>query len=255
MTKSIALDELRKAHPWPETRPDVKPVPWALEAGGKHLVVEQMRTKQLSIILEIGVFLGGSAKVWLDSLPNVCVLALDPWIGGAWLGRFAHRNHQPEWVVEQLAADEDAMYKTFLTNMWDYRDRIIPIRGGAPQALFALQQFGVQPDLVYLDADKSGRELEICHQIFPQAVLTGDDWFMGIDRFWRPDEGYPIRKPVKEFCRRHNSRLMVDKHTWVITDEPLPLNYLVTLPRYHLKSIRRRIRGAVRWWAGLDKAA
>ncbi|MCH7725413.1 MAG: hypothetical protein IH991_02865 [Planctomycetes bacterium] len=215
-----------------------------------------MKSKQLSIILEIGVFLGGSAKVWLDSIPNVIVLALDPWSGGEWLGRFTRSLDQPEWVAEQLEADEDAMYETFLTNMWDYRDRIIPIRGMAPEALYDLHRFGAEPDLVYLDADKSGRELEVCRQLFPQAVLTGDDWFMGSDRFWQPDKGYPIRKPVRDFCRRHNSRLMVDKATWVITDESLPLSYVAaTLPRYHFKSIRRRIRGAFRWCARLDKAA
>lgn len=255
MSSETGMEKLRETYPWPDKRPNLKMVPWALDAGGRHLVVEQIQEKRLAIILEIGVFLGGSAKIWLDSSPNVVVIAVDSWQNWPGIGDFARKHHQPEWVAEQLLCDEEAFYRTFLSNLWDDRDRIIPMRSKALDALDELNKLGVKPDLVYLDSDKSGSELEICKKFFPKAILTGDDWFFGTDRFWRADAGYPIRKPVREFCQRHKKNLRIDRHTWVITEEPLSLNDFPTLVRYHLKCGRRRLRGAFRWLIRRDKAA
>jgi hypothetical protein len=169
---------------------------------------------------------------------------------------FAERHHQPAWAIEQLAGDENASFQTFAVNLWDYRDRVIPVRDEAPGALYALAQLGIQPDLIYLDADKTGRELEVCDRLFPGAILTGDDWFMGTDRFWSQPEDYPIRKPVLEFCRQRERHLLVDDMTWVISPEsPAWRHRLWTRPRYHLKTARRRVRGAFRWLIGRERAA
>lgn len=254
MNDEASLDRLRDAFPWPRERPEARAVDWGLEAGGKQLVVDQIRRRDASIVLEIGVFLGSSARVWLNASAKVIVIALDPWVGGDWIGRYARHKGQPEWVVEQLTRDEEAFHQTFLATMWEHRDRVIVVRGEALVMLDEIARTGVRPDVVYLDADKSGRELEVCRTLFPRALLTGDDWFCGIDRFFRPDEGYPIRKPVKEFCRRHGQHLLVNKATWVVTPEPPSLEYhVLTGSRYRMKSIRRRVRGALRRVLGLDK--
>lgn len=251
----VSLARLGSRFPWPGSRPKVDRIEWALDAGGRGLVVDQIRTRNLKVVLEIGVFLGGSARIWLDASPDVVVIALDPWIGGAWLEPFARSRRQPEHVIRQLTANEESFYETFVANLWDYRNRVIPVRGKAPGMLHRIHELGVQPDLVYLDGDKSGRELEVCHELFPNAILTGDDWFMGTDRFWNNDAGYPIRKPVRDFCQRHDRRLVVDKSTWMITADPIPMKYRLKEPLYHFKSMRRRARGAFRWMIGRDKAA
>ncbi len=249
------IESLHEIFPWPELRPEQKCVHWALDAGGRKLVVDQIRDRNLKVILEIGVFLGGSAKVWLDASPDVVVIALDSWIGGAWLEAFSRSRCQPESVVEQLAFNEESFFETFIANMWDHRDRVIPVRGKSPEMLYRLHQMGVQPDLVYLDGDKSGCELEICHELFPNAILTGDDWFMGNDHFWNSDVGYPIRKPVREFCRKHQLSLVVDKSTWMITGESIPMKYRLTQLMYQFKSLRRRARGGFRWMIRRDRVA
>lgn len=257
MTNQAPLGRLRAAFPWPDRRPDVKPIPWSLDGGGKRLVVEQIQKGRLTTILEIGTFLGGSARRWLEASPDVVVIALDPWPKvSAGLANFARAHRQPEWAVQQLLSGPDALYHTFLVNLWDYKGRIIPVRAPAPAALHTLAEFGIQPDLIYLDADKSGRELEVCHQLFPGALLTGDDWFMGTDRFWPREGDYPIRQAVHEFCREHARHLLVDDMTWVISPDPPSWSYeLNTRPRYHFKTARRRLRGAFRWLTGRDRAA
>ena len=101
-----------------------------------------------------------------------CDRALDPW-EGSW-ANFAVTSGKPEHA-EQLARKK-AGYHTFLVNLWDHRQRVIPLRGRSPEKLYELAQLGVAPDLVYLDSDKSGVELEVCHELFPDAILCGDDW-------------------------------------------------------------------------------
>ena len=184
--------------------------------------------------------------------------ALDPWIGGPEVEKFARECRQPEWVGRQLAAHSDVIYHTFLTNLWDERQRVVPIRSTSWEALDQLAAAGLCPGLVYLDADKSGGEMENCRRLFPDALLAGDDWF------WTPcpeshrtnDSDYPIRRPVRDFCERHGGHLVVDGSTWVILDRrPSWKHRFVIAPRYHLKRFGRRARLTVKHWMSGERAA
>lgn len=57
------------------------------------------------------------------------------------------------------------------------------------------------------------------HELFPDTVMSGDDWEWGID------EDYPIRKPVKQFCQQHDRHLIVDAATWLIDRTPPTIGY------------------------------
>ncbi len=241
---STVLGELRQAFPWPDECPDVRQIDWCLDGGGKRLITDLIQRGN-HLVLEIGTFLGGSAKIWLDASPDVTVICVDPWGNGFDLRPLAQRHGQPERVIQQLES-EDGVYKTFLANLWSQCDRVIPVRGASPCALETIAEFGVQPDLIYIDADKSGAELDVCHNLFPAAKITGDDWWYGQDRWWRADDGYPIRQPVFEFCQKHGWHLRTDNHTWVIDAEPPSLGYWLRRPAYHFKSLRRRMRGMFR---------
>ena len=235
----------------------MSPYQWSEDAGGRHLVIRLIMERQLYTVLEVGVFLGGSARRWLDASPHVNVVGVDRWNDGPW-ANYARKRGRPE-IAEQMN-QRDGLYRTFLTTNWEYRDRLTPVRAKSPAALFDIAALGLEPDLIYLDADKSGVEIEICHQLFPTAVITGDDWWWGTDFIWKPDAGYPIRKPVKQFCRRHGRFLRTNLHTWVIDDRPPRLNYHLTRPFYHFKAVRRRLRGLGRTIIGrqdrcLPKAA
>ncbi len=239
------LELLRSTFSWPQQAPRAQQVDWCLDAGGKHLVERIIRSKSHPIVLEIGSFVGGSAKRWLECSPNVTVICVDPWAFETPLRDFARRQGQTAATIRQLE-QPDGVLQTFLANLWSHRQRVIPIRGRSPEALFWIDEHWVQPDVIYLDADKSGSELEVCRQLFPQARITGDDWWYGRDRWSNPDDGYPIRQPVREFCRKHGCYLRTDKSTWVIDDQPPSLTDRLSRPSYHFKAIRRRFRGLFR---------
>lgn len=253
MSNDSSFQQLRDKFPWPEKRPDVAPVDWSIDAGGRRLVTDVIRRRNVTLVLEIGVFLGGSTKNWLRASPDVSVIAVDHW-PGTWEADYARRCGKSQEVITQLG-QKDGSYHSFLSSLWESRDRVIPVRGESPDVLEAIHQTGVSPELIYLDADKSGRELEVCHRLFPQATISGDDWWWGVDRWWHPDDGYRIRRPVREFCQRHGHYLKTDRHTWLIDREPPSLSYTLKRPLYHFKSLRRRARGLFRGVHGLDRTA
>lgn len=243
MSKSSPIAALRQKFPWPDESPPVAPVDWSIDAGGRQLIIRLIKERNISLILEIGVFLGGSTRTWLKACPDLQVIAVDPW-PGSFEADFAIEKKRPE-LADQLRGP-DGSFHTFLSSMWRYRDRVVPVRGWAPQILYDIHATGVNPDLIYINADKNGREINVCHQLFPDAILTGDDWWWGKEQWSRPDDGYPIRKPVKEFCAQHDRYLRTSAHTWVIDTQPPGFSYQLSRPMYHLKSARRRLRGLVR---------
>jgi hypothetical protein len=100
---------------------------------------------------------------------------------------------------------------TFLSTMWQYRDRLFPVRGESPQKLYELAELGIEPDLIFFDSNKTGEDIEVAHSLFPHAILTGDDWTWGSE-----EQGYPIQAPVKTFASSHNYRLITRAATWVL---------------------------------------
>lgn len=206
------IESLQKMFPWPETRPDFEPAEWVLDGGGRDMITKRISGNDYRLIVEIGVFMGSSVKNWLAASPRVHVIAIDPW-EGKWWAEYAIKNRRNE-LVAQLEK-EDGPYLTFLSSLWDYRDRVTPVRGYSPDKLYELAKLGIVPDLIYFDSDKTGKDIEIAHKLFPSALLTGDDWTWGNGAIWR-DKGYPIRKAVKEFARKHGYFLRTNRATWTL---------------------------------------
>lgn len=235
----MQIDELQARFPWPADHPNVQPIDWSLDGGGRWMVQQLLRRRNLKVVLEIGVFLGGSVRNWLSSSDDVVVVAVDPWPDSWDVASIARKMGKSDEVIAQLSAP-DGMYKTFLANLWDQQSRVIPVREYSPGILHQLCEMGLQPDLIYLDSDKTGDEIELCHQLFPNAIMTGDDWG------WCDESGgFPIRKPVEEFCRVNNRYLRVENATWVIDTQPASASFRLRTFRRSLqakwKSIRRRV--------------
>lgn len=226
-----ALERLRRAFPWPAERPDVRPLRWIMDGGGKELVIEQIERRHARVLLEIGVFFGGSLERWLAASPELTVIAVDDW-RGRWWADYAVEHGRAEYEA-QLRAD-DGPFQTFLATFWEQRHRIIPIRERAPGALRHLAEAGVQPEVVFIDADKDGANLEQCHALFPGCALTGDDWNWG--------EGAPMQRMVRAFAERHGLYPHVDLETWALCERP---------PRPWERPLARRARRRLRATLGL----
>jgi hypothetical protein len=233
-----ALQALRQQHPWPVTQPSVAPVDWSLDGGGRWLVQKKLRQHKSSVVLEIGCFLGGSMLDWLSVSPHVQVVGVDPWPDDVGVAQYAREQGKSEAVAQQLD-QPDGFYQTFLANLWQHRDRVVPVRGYSPAVLHELAEIGFMPDLIYLDSDKVGNEIEFCHDLFPGAVMTGDDWG------WQSKTGeYPIREPVKAFCDKHQRYLKVEGATWVIDTEPASISFRFRAWRRAMRSRRKNRRAA-----------
>ena len=217
------LDLLRKKYPWPEVRPNYRPFRWALDGGGRHLVNDVIGKRGLKIMLEIGVFVGGSCLQWLEANPTLTVIGVDPWPDNAEIGDYFARTisiyrhivdlggMSDEEVVAQMNRPDAALGGT-LSNLWEYRDRFIPVRGYAPEVLQEIDACGVIPDIVFLDAMKTGEEITVIHALWPNCIITGDDWS------WADDGGVaPIREPVIRHADSNGLRLTAECATWLIT--------------------------------------
>ena len=86
----------------------------------------------------------------------------------------------------------------------------MPIRGVSPDKLYELRDLGVVPELIYIDSDKHGADLEACHELFPECVICGDDWT------WKPAEDYPVRKVVRAFAEKHEFEVKDLNGTWLL---------------------------------------
>jgi hypothetical protein len=188
-----ALRRLAEAHAWPEQRPeDAAP---GEEQGWLGAGTELMLARSLSpatrVVVELGAWLGLSTQHIANLAPHATVVSIDHWEGSP--------EHKAQERFQKLLP---RLYETFQARCWDYRDRIVPLRMSTLEGLRAVADAGVQPELVYVDAEHSyeavSAELALARQLFPRAALAGDDY-----------DWQGVRQAVDQFARRH--RLLVDR--------------------------------------------
>lgn len=197
----------------------------------------------MKLVVEIGAFVGGSVRQWLSVSPDVVVVAIDPWpqIEGP---HAFYDGHPVGRVHARQLREPEGLFHAFLATLWEDRERVIPVRGTGDRMLPALHALGVRPDLIFIDADKQAAEIALCDELFPEALVSGDDWL------WCDGKRFPSQQPVRDSARRRGRVLKVVSNTWLIDDRPwslaercLWLAGLPTAARRRLTAWRRRRRG------------
>jgi len=191
--------QLAELHPWPAKRPDVS-VPDG-HAGwfgdGARAVLTQAVNSDSRLIVELGSWLGLSTRFLAHRAPHATIIAVDHWQGSP--------EHQRDPELKQLLP---TLFEEFVASCWPYRDRILPLRMSTQEGLQAVAAAGLTPDLIFVDADHSYdavcADLETSRKLFPEAVLTGDD-------FSDPD----VRRAVEEFARTHGLQLQTFGRNWL----------------------------------------
>jgi hypothetical protein len=191
-----AVRRLADAYPWLKERPeDAAP---GQEQGWLDAGTDQMLSRVLSpatrVVVELGAWLGLSTRFIADHAPNAVVVSVDHWKGS------------PEHVTDPRYKDLlPRLYETFQARCWDYRERVIPLKMTSLDGLNTVAEHGVQPDVVYVDAEHSfeavSAELALARRLFPKALLTGDDY-----------DWAGVREAVWAFARREG--LVVDRVGW-----------------------------------------
>jgi hypothetical protein len=171
------------------------------------LIEDKIASKQVRYFLEIGSFLGGSTEHWLRASPNTTVIAVDPWQDG-WAGTYAADHGFAEYQ-EQLNR-KDGFFQTFLVNLKNNKDRVIPVRDRSPEILVKFYLMGLRPEIIFFDANKVVDDIAIAHRLWPDAILTGDDWN------WGEEEGYPVQKMLKEFAASEGFEILQKFDTWML---------------------------------------
>jgi hypothetical protein len=208
----------KDAHPTPRIE-GIPRLPFSLDGGGRDLLADLLKERPIGTMIEIGSFLCGSAEQWLDASDTLEVVGVDPWEGN-WASILTRYRDNP--VFESCwkgIEDRDAAiaslalhgpFKSAMANIQRHRERFFPFVGKSPDALRALHAAGVEADIIYFDSDKVLGDLEVGLELYPNAILSGDDWR------WGADQGYPVQTAVKEFCRRHGFEVEDRRATWLI---------------------------------------
>lgn len=199
------MEELRCRYPWPDEKPiDIKPIDhgW-FNNPEKIKALKAVIKPEFKILVEIGAWLGQSTRILLDSSnANAVVISIDHWKGSN-----EHQGNRFAFLP--------VLYETFIVNMWEHRERLIPIRENSLTGLQVIDVVNLKPDLVLIDASHEYEDiladLEMTYKLFPNARICGDDynWMAPKDRCFNPsrlptnDIYYPVRRAVKAFCANH----------------------------------------------------
>lgn len=186
MQKNIT--KLAKIYPWPDRKPDVMPDPH----GWLNQPTKQMLAKHLDgnmkVVVELGSWLGLSSKYILSHAPDAILICVDHWQGSK-----QARNAKNSVMQHRLLT----LYETFQVNLWKVRHRVIPIRSDSWRGLEIIHEYGVIPDLVYIDASHEYidvfKDVDTAVCLFPDSIICGDDW------------GLPgVRQAITEIARSRN---------------------------------------------------
>ena len=212
---------------WPDSPPaGMKPFRWMLDGGGRDVVASIVNRNGLRSMLEIGVFLGGGSIQLLDACPCLRIYGLDPYeepypdyssIGHYYL---ANRRIYQSAVDASGITEEEFLAQmsrplvqldAVIANLWAYRERFTAVKGFSPTALPPLAAEGFEPDIVFLDADKSGVELPVISRLWPRCIIAGDDWT------WHNQSGEnPLHRMVRRTAEGRNMSLIVKDAVWVL---------------------------------------
>ncbi|MGD0189800.1 MAG: hypothetical protein ABSD74_03560 [Rhizomicrobium sp.] len=222
----LGLKPLRRDNPWPDFGyGEIEPFYLPLDGGGRggrELIIDIIKERSIELMLEVGCFLCGSTLQWLRASEKLTVIGADPWdsnwaayIEGMALDPMRARtvyhlsDEQIAKVVHNLRRFGN--YCVAMNNVRLYKDRFIPVRRRAPEVFRYLHERGIEPGLIYIDADKQREDLDTAFQLFPKAVLCGDDWL------W-PDENGVMRmqEHVKAFAREHGHEVSNSRQTWLL---------------------------------------
>lgn len=171
-------------------------------SGLQTLLKDSLPRLRPGIIVEVGSWLGGSARIMADA-SQATIICVDTWLGSeehqegrAWMERESNRAE----VLRRL-------WDQFIVNCFDLRDRIIPMRTTSIMALHRLSQFGVKPDVILLDGAHDAMsvacELELCRTLFPESTLILDDY--------TPTEKWlsGLVSTVNQFAAAHNQEIII----------------------------------------------
>ncbi len=190
--RANALKNLHATHPWPSARP-----PQTLELDGwlAEDNKELFRTilgDDTQLVVELGSWVGLSARFFCELAPNATVACVDTWEGNV--------EHKIEYS-EEIPYIESA----FLHHLWPHRERVVPMRMLSWDGLKEIHDLGLEPDVIYIDAshtyEDAFRDMDVACTLFPTAQIVADDWM------W-----HSVFRAAVDVARKHGLRIEAGRH-------------------------------------------
>lgn len=220
------LDALRRDNPWPDfPYGEHAPFHLALDAGGdggREIILREIWEHDITLMVEVGCFLGGSALHWLQSKPDLTLIGVDPW-ENSWAGYVEqmardpvmsrHVAHLSDAEVARIAAllRKYGNFSVTMNNLRLFKQRFVPVRRFSPEALKYLHSRHIPLQMIYIDAFKHREDLDTAHALYPDAVLCGDDWL------WPDETGEMVmQKHIKAFAHEHGYEIEDCRQSWVL---------------------------------------
>ena len=188
------MDVLKKKHKFPSKNPNLtKDEHGWFGTGNKYLLEKYLRPTD-KIIIEFGCWLGLSSRfLYEHSSENSIIICVDLWEDGGnsiqnglksdknALKEIDNKNksNKMKKEIEKMEYRLNHLYNIFITNMWDYKDRIIPLKMDGKSACEYLSKLKIKPDFIYLDMDHTYKsvigDLSAIFNAFPNTLIVGDD--------------------------------------------------------------------------------
>ena len=169
MDKKEQFEEILKQYPWPEKIPDRDYFMhgW-LSVENKQNLKGLLNNIENPLVVEIGTWLGMSAKFMLDLNPELRIITVDTFEGSK------EHFENPEWkAIFDMGLEGQA-----IRNLWEYKNRCCIYKADSLRALHVLYLDNIKPDLIYIDGAHEFfevyREIEMSISLFKSSVC-GDD--------------------------------------------------------------------------------
>ena len=171
-------------HPWPTVVSGIKSSNGAFFSVGNEQTFCKL-SSQASVILELGSGDGlGSTKFFLDH-SDALLICNDSW--------------------------ENGLYERFCCNLWRGRDRVVPLRMGILDGLRKVMEYGIAPDLIYVDADHSyeymTEQLSFIREFFSKSTVFGNGFNF-----------QSVRSAVLSFTKNHSMNPVIRGEIWMIKE-------------------------------------
>ena len=167
----MSLASLSALFPWPAEPPAVPADPHGWCCAGHREILQDRLGPDTQVVVELGSWLGQSARLLLELAPKATVICVDHWKGSSEMGN-----------MMQAQTRLPTLELTWLVNQWPWKDRAIPVKADTLEGLRLVHEHGIRPDLVFVDAEHTyeavSAELHLIEQLFPQALVHGDDWYL-----------------------------------------------------------------------------
>jgi len=193
----MGLNDLREKYDYPVSEPEVKELKHGWVRAEHIFFFRTSLTPKTKVVVELGSWLGSSARLLCDRAPNATIICVDNWKGTL---RYKHLVASGEPQIP--------LYNTFLVNTWDLKDRIIPVKEDSVIGLKKIKEAGIIPDIIYVDAghlyDEVMADITTSKSLFPEVFVCGDDYNFN-----------DVHNAVHNYAKEHNLEVCnVDSVWW-----------------------------------------